>query len=73
MNSKITDKKKVIGEPLADGEYTYAPNTFPSIWHITPEQKEWVDKRNKAIGIFNTTGDKRLIEELGISLEDKSM
>lgn len=71
MARKIQDKLELIGEPLADGEYTSAPNSFASAWHMTPEQREWVKKYNEAIGVFNTTGDRTLAEELGIQLPER--
>ncbi len=71
MAATTQDKRELIGDPLADGEYTNAPNSFASVWRLTPEQKEWVEKYNKAIGIMNTTGDRTMVEELGISLSDR--
>ena len=66
MEEKTIDGEKLLpGAPLADGEYTYAPSTF-SLWRITPEQREWVEKYNEAIGILNTTGDRTKALELGI-------
>ena len=71
MTVKKRDARKATaGRSLAEGEYTYAPNPI-SITHITPEQKEWVEKRNKAVGIFNTTGDRTMADELGISLPER--
>ena len=68
MTTKRKDtRESLTGRPLAEGEYTYAPNPI-SITHITPEQKEWVEKSNEAIGIFNTTGDRTMANKLGISL-----
>lgn len=71
MVATTQDKRELIGEPLADGEYTDAPNAFNSVWHITPEQEEWVEKYNKAVGIMNTTGDRTMVEELGIPLHKR--
>ena len=66
MEEKTSDRKQLVRNmPLAGGEYTYAPSTF-SLWHITPEQREWVDKYNEAIGALNTTGDRTKVLELGI-------
>ena len=66
-----TNRKDYLkGRPLAEGEYTYAPNPI-SITTITPEQKDWVEKRNKAIGIFNVTGDRTMADELGIPLPER--
>ena len=71
MTAKKRDAKNIpAGEPLAEGEYTYAPNPI-SITHITPEQREWVEKRNKAVGIFNITGDRTMADELGIPLPER--
>ena len=63
-------RRPITGKPLAEGEYTYAPNPI-SITHVTPEQKEWVEKSNEAIGIFNTTGDRAPANKLGISLPER--
>ncbi|MCY4651563.1 MAG: hypothetical protein OXC95_00190 [Dehalococcoidia bacterium] len=71
MATRTQHKREQIREPLADGEYTDAPNAFTSVWRITPEQKEWVEKYNEAIGILNTTGDRTMVEELGISLSEE--
>ena len=71
MTTRKKDTRRyTTGKPLADGEYTYAPNPI-SITRITPEQKEWVEMRNKAVGIFNTTGDRTMADELGISLPER--
>ena len=34
--------------------------------NLTPEQKEWLDKRDEAIRIFQETGDSKPGEDLGI-------
>ena len=66
MEEKTKDREQLVkSTPLPDGEYTYAPSSF-SLWHITPEQREWVDKYNEAIGVLNTTGDRTKALELGI-------
>ncbi len=71
MTAKRRDaRKSLVGRPLAEGEYTYASSPI-SLSHITPEQKEWVEKCNEAIGVFNTTGDRTMANKLGISLPER--
>ena len=66
MEEKTTDGEELLtGAPLKYGEYTDAPSTF-SLWRITPEQREWVEKYNEAMGILNTTGDRTKALQLGI-------
>ena len=64
MTTRIADERELVGEPLADGEYTDAPNPPPSVWHITPEQEEWVENYNKAVGVMNVTGDRTMLDKL---------
>ena len=64
MATSTRDKQELIGEPLAAGEYTDAPNPPSSVWHITPEQEKWVENYNKAVGIMNVTGDRTMLDKL---------
>ena len=45
----------------------WTDNPFdPPRAHMTPEQREWIDKRDEAIRIFHRTGDKTMAQKIGL-------
>ena len=45
----------------------WTDNPFgPPKAHMTPEQREWIDKRDEAIRIFHATGDKKPAQDIGL-------
>ena len=54
-------------QPNQPANSRFSDNPFwPPRAHMSPEQRDWIDKRDEAIRIFHATGDKTMAQEIGL-------